>query len=109
APLAQRIAISAGLHAALDIAEVADAVQREVAEVGEVHVSVGSRLGLARLRQQIDTLPQESYWQTLAKSALADDISQLQRAITQAVLKTGAGNAAQLLAQWEAQNAVALE
>jgi glutamate dehydrogenase len=109
APLAQRIASSAGLHAALDIAEVADAVQRDVAEVGEVHVAVGTRLGLARLHQQIDALPSESYWQTLAKSALADDLSQLQRAITQAVLKTGEGNAAQLLAQWEAQNGVALE
>jgi glutamate dehydrogenase len=109
AALAQRVASASGLYAALDIAEVADAVQRPVAEVGEVHVGVASKLGLARLRQQIDALPSESYWQTLAKGALGDDLAQLQRAITQAVLKAGTGPAAEMLAAWEALNASGLE
>jgi len=109
APLAWRIASSAGLVAALDISEVAEAVQRDVAEVADAHVAVASRLGLVRLRQLIDALPSESHWQTLAKAALGDDLAQLQRAITQAVLQAGTGSVAELLAQWEQQNADALE
>jgi glutamate dehydrogenase len=107
--LAQRVADGAGLYATLDIAEVAEAVQRGVAEVGEVHMAVAARLGLARLRHQIDGLPSESYWQSLAKAALGDDLAQLQRAITQAVLKSGTANTGQMLAEWESLNAFALE
>ena len=109
AKLAQRVADGASLYAALDIAEVADAVQRGVAEVGEVHVAVAARLGLARLRHQIDSLPSESYWQSLAKAALGDDLAQLQRAITQAVLKSGTASTGQMLAEWESLNAFELE
>ncbi len=107
--LAARVASADGLFAALDIAEVAEASRRDVAEVGEVHVGVASRLGLARLRQQIDELPGQSHWQSLAKAALGDDLAGLQRAITQEVLTAGSGSAAQMLAAWEAANAVALE
>ncbi len=109
AKLAQRVADGASLYAALDIAEVADAVQRGVAEVGEVHVAVAARLGLARLRHQIDSLPSESYWQSLAKAALGDDLAQLQRAITQAVLKSGTASTGQMLTEWESLNAFELE
>lgn len=107
--LARRVADGASLNAALDIAEVAEAVQRGVAEVGEVHVAVAARLGLARLRQQIDSLPSESYWQSLAKAALGDDLAQLQRAITQAALKSGTAGTGQMLAEWESLNAFELE
>ena len=136
APLAQRVASGAGLYAALDVAEVADAVRRDVAEVAEAHVGVGERLGLARLRQQIDGLAVGSYWHGRAKAALGDDLAGLQRTITQAVLgaprsgpaarpaplggsskaaephlleSDGAGGAAQLIAAWEERNAVPLE
>ncbi len=109
AALAHRVASADGLYAALDIAEVAEAAKRDVAEVGEVHVGVASRLGLARLRQQIDALPASSHWQSLAKAALGDDLAGLQRAITQEVLAAGTGGAGAMLAAWEATNAVALE
>ena len=109
AALAQRVACGEGLYAALDVAEVAEAVQRDVAEVSEVHVGVGTRLGLARLRVQIDALPSDSYWQSLAKGALGDDLMGLQRAITQEVLSAEAGSAAQMLSAWESANRVALE
>jgi glutamate dehydrogenase len=109
AALAARVASADGLFAALDIAEVADAARRDVTEVGEVHVGVANRLGLARLRQLIDQLPGSSHWQSLAKAALGDDLAGLQRAITQEVLATAEGGSARMLAAWEAANADALE
>ena len=109
-PLAQRVASAEGLYAALDIAEVAESVRREVAEVAAVHTGITARLGLARLRRQIDGLPADNYWQVLAKAALDDDLTGLQRAITQEVLApAGAGSASQLIDGWGTRNALALE
>jgi glutamate dehydrogenase len=108
-PLAHRIASADGLVAALDVAEVAEAVRRGFDEVSEVLVGVATRLGLSRLRQQIELLPSDTHWQGLAKAALGDDLAGLQRAITQNVLTGGGGSPAELLAAWEAKNAVLLE
>jgi glutamate dehydrogenase len=107
--LAARIASAEGLLDALDIAEVADQGQRPFDEVCAVHAGVGDRLGLARLRGQIDALAADSYWQNRAKTALGDDLAGLQRALAQQVLGGGHGNAGELIARWEAGNATALE
>lgn len=111
APLALRVACADALYAALDVAEVADGVQRGLGDVAEVFSGIGARLGLARLRAQIEALPAGSHWQGLAKAALGDDLAGLQRVITQdAMTSAGAGgSAAELLAAWEARNAIALE
>jgi glutamate dehydrogenase len=109
AALAARVASAEGLFAALDIAEVAELTRHDATAVGEVHVGVAQRLGLGRLRQQIDALPSTSHWQSLAKNALGDDLAGLQRSITQEVLAAGEGGSAQRLAAWEAANADALE
>jgi glutamate dehydrogenase len=109
APLAQRVACAAGLYAALDIADVAETVHRDVGEVADVHARVGARLGLARLQQQIEALAAEGYWQNLAKSALGDDLAGLQRSIAQQVLGAGDGTPDALMQAWETRNAVPLE
>jgi glutamate dehydrogenase len=109
APLALRVASAEGLYAALDIAEVAESAHRSVVEVAEVHARVAARLGLARLRQQIEALTADSYWQSLARGALGDDLFGLQRSISHEVLSGGEGGATQMLAAWEANNALGLE
>ena len=109
APIAHAVVSSAGLFAALDIAEIADATQRPIDEAIDVHAGLGQRLGLARLHQQIDALASDSYWQTLAKGALGDDLTGLQRAIALDVLGQGHGGAAQMLADWERRNHDAME
>ena len=106
---AARVASAEGLLDALDIAEVADASQRSLDEVCAVHVNVGERLGLARLRTQIDALPSDSYWQSRAKTALGDDLAGLQRALAQQVLEGQDADAPTLIAQWETAHAVPLE
>ncbi|HYS15275.1 MAG TPA: NAD-glutamate dehydrogenase, partial [Burkholderiaceae bacterium] len=109
APLAQRVASADALYAALDIAEIAEAVGRDFGQVADVHVGVGTRLGLSRLRQQIEALPADSYWQGLAKAALGDDLAGLQRSIAQSVFSGGEGDPTQLMAGWEARNRTGLE
>jgi glutamate dehydrogenase len=80
--------------------------------VSEVHAGLGQRLGLARLRQQIDALSAESHWQTLARIALSDDLADLQRAIALDVVAHDASRAqgaAAKLAAWEQRSRDALE
>jgi glutamate dehydrogenase len=109
APLAARVASADGLIDALDIAEVADAVQRPLDQVAQVHVQVGVRLGLARLRGQIEALAADSYWGNRAKAALGDDLSGLQRALAQQVLGMTGTSLEGLIDLWEAANAAPLQ
>jgi glutamate dehydrogenase len=51
----------------------------------------------------------DSYWQSRAKTALGDDLAGLQRALAQQVLEGENGNAADMIAQWEAAQALPLE
>ncbi|WP_310383482.1 NAD-glutamate dehydrogenase [Roseateles sp.] len=109
--IARDVSHAEELFAALDIAEIADATQHPLAVVCEVHAKLGQRLGLERLRTQIDALPIDSYWQTQAKAALGDDLSGLQRAIALDVLGQGGTQQSsdELLADWTALNQAALE
>ena len=77
--------------------------------VSELHFTLGAKLGLQRLQQQIEALPSGSYWDNLAKIALGDDLSALQRLVTLEVLSKGQGSATEMLQVWEADNRVELE
>ena len=107
--LAHRVAMAAGLFAALDATELSAATGRRLQDVCQVHLSLGKTLGLARLREQILALPIESHWQQLAKAALGDDLSGLQRAIAGDVVQAGDGDAAAMLAAWEQRSGAALK
>lgn len=93
---------------ALDVAEIAEAARRPLELTAQVHGGVGARLGLARMRQQIELLPAESYWQSLAKLALADDLNDLQRAIALEAISHPNGTAGEIMDRWEAGNRQAL-
>jgi glutamate dehydrogenase len=108
--IARDVSHAEELFAALDIAEIADATQHSLEVVCEVHAKLGQKLDLERLRQQIDALAADSYWQTQAKAALGDDLSGLQRAIALDVLgQGGAQSAPELLSNWATRNQDALE
>ncbi|HEY0826158.1 MAG TPA: NAD-glutamate dehydrogenase [Ramlibacter sp.] len=109
APLARQVDGAGLLFNALDIAEIAEASKRQLAETARVHAGVGQRLGLERMRQQIDLLPADSYWHSLAKLALNDDLADLQRSIALEALGHGEGEPGDVLDRWERGNRQALE
>jgi glutamate dehydrogenase len=74
-----------------------------------VHAGVGQRLGLARMQQQIEQLPADSFWHSLAKIALSDDLTDLQRSIAQQAMSHQEGSAGEILDRWEQGNRQALE
>ncbi|MBE7367463.1 NAD-glutamate dehydrogenase [Ramlibacter pallidus] len=93
---------------ALDIAEIAEASRRPLELTAQVHAGVGERLGLVRMRQQIELLPADSFWHGLAKLALNDDLADLQRAIALEAIGHPDGGAGEILDRWEAGNRQAL-
>jgi glutamate dehydrogenase len=61
------------------------------------------------MRQQIEQLSSDSYWHSLAKLALNDDVNDLQRSIAQEALGHGDGEAGAVLDRWEQGNRQTLE
>ena len=109
--LAVRVATFDTLYAALDIVEVAEAAERPVELVADVYFDLATRLGLPWLRDRIGALPGEAHWQMLAKGAMQDDLSGLQRAIATEVVGNGADapTPAVLIGAWQNRNRRGIE
>ncbi len=109
--IAERVTTLPALLAALDIAEVAGADRKPVATVAAIYFDLGNRLGVPWLRERIGALPGHAHWQILARSAMQDDLANLQRTVTQEVV-AGAGSATAkdpMIAAWQDQNRRSLE
>jgi glutamate dehydrogenase len=105
--LATRAAALSIVGAALDIVEIATATGTALDAVTALYFQAGGKLSLHWLRDRIAELPRSNRWQVLARAALSDDLSALQRALTSQILRTAPdGDAAE---RWAAANARALD
>ena len=104
--LAARVVALDALYSTLDIVEVGDATGRPVERVAQVYFDVSARLGIAWLRARIAALPGEEHWRMLARAAMQDDLSGLQRSVTGEVLAGGGEDtdAAALIGAWQERN-----
>ncbi len=108
--LAARVVTFDTLHATLDIAEVAGSARQPVELVAAIYFDVANRLGMPWLREKIAALPGDQHWRMLAKGAMLDDLTGLQRTITGAVLAgASGGSAGERVAAWQQANRRALE
>ena len=109
--LASRVVTFDTLHATLDIAEAAGTAKQPVERVAAIYFDIGNRLGMPWLREKIGALPGDQHWRMLAKGAMLDDLSALQRTITGAVLagSPDADSAAPLIEAWQQNNRRTLE
>ena len=110
-PIAARVVALDTLYSTLDIVEVADATGRPVELIADIYFSVSARLGMPWLRGRIATLPDDQHWRRLAKGAMLDDLSGLQRTATTEVLVGGGAldGASALIAAWQDRNRRAIE
>ena len=104
--LAERVVALDTLYAALDIVEVADATGRRAETVAEIYFDISTRLGVPWLRDRVAALPGDQHWEILAKGAMFDDLSSLQRTIAGEVLTGGANLATRsdLISAWQDRN-----
>jgi glutamate dehydrogenase len=109
--LAARVVALDTLYSTLDIVEAADTTGRAVELVADIYFAVSTRLGIPWLRDRIDALPDDQHWRRLAKGAMLDDLSGLQRTVTTEVLTGGGGiaDATALIAAWQDRNRRAIE
>jgi glutamate dehydrogenase len=107
--LATRIASLDTLHCALDLAEVAMASRLKVGYAAKAYFDIGERIGLTWIKDQIETLPAEGHWQAVARSTLGDNLYELQRKITAAVLACKGPNPAARVDTWLAGHAAGVD
>jgi glutamate dehydrogenase len=62
------------------------ATRLPIAYAGRAYFDLGERIGLSWIKQQIESLPAEGHWHSVARSALKDNLYALQRKITAAAL-----------------------
>jgi glutamate dehydrogenase len=98
--LATRIASLDTLHCALDLVEVAMAARHKIAYAAKAYFDIGEPIGLTWIKDQIETLPAEGHWQAVARSTLGDNLYELQRKITSAVLTCRGTNPGARVDQW---------
>ena len=110
AELARRVASSEVLVGALDVAELSEQTRQPLERVAHVHIAVGERLGLSKMRALIAALPSDNYWQGLAKGSLTDDLANLQRLLTaEALQHASSDDVGRTIAAWEQGERAALE
>jgi len=98
--LAVRIASLDPLHGALDLVEVAAAARVPIGYAGRVYFDLGQRIGLAWIKQQIESLLTEGHWHAVARGALLDNLFGLQRKLTAAALASPGKEPAARVDSW---------
>jgi glutamate dehydrogenase len=107
--LASRIASLDSLHCALDLVEVAMASRLEIGFAARAYFDVGERLGLTWIKDQIESLLAEGHWQAVARGTLSDNLYELQRKITAAILSCKGATPAARVDRWLQGQSVAAQ
>jgi glutamate dehydrogenase len=107
--LAARIASLDSLHCALDLVDVARTSRLGMGYVAKTYFDLGERLGLTWIKEQIEGLAVEGHWQAVARGTLRDNLYELQRKITGAVLARKGRDAGARVSQWIAQRSAPVE
>ena len=105
-PLAQRVAVADLAQAAPDIIELSQDGARTVQCVTRVFFMISARFDLSWFRERIAMLAADTHWQTLAQTALQDELDDLLRALTANVLGQNPAitQPEELIAEWEEHN-----
>ena len=88
----------------MDIIEIAQAGNAAVDDVAQNYYRLESALQLDWLREAITSLPRDNRWQSLARSALRDDLYRMQRSLTSQALEAD-GKDAGFAETWLSQRA----
>jgi len=100
-PLAARTARNSLLFSSLDIIDTSLEASTDLETAAATYHGVSELLSLGWLRDQIQALPREDRWQTLARSALRDDLYRVHADITGNLLLAGSsGDPRELVERW---------
>ena len=102
-PLAGKIASLDAIYSCLDILAVQATVERSASEVLPVYLALNGYLKLDWLYDKISHLPRRNFWQSLARTALRDDLHAENRGLTANLFKwmEGKVSPAVRIAAWQ--------
>ncbi len=103
-PVAERLANTKVMGAALDVAHLVIKSKLPVAEVAPVYFAVGERFHVPWLLGAIVALQVESRWQALARATLRDDAYRLHSILTSRVLACKGKTPEACMQAWEEKN-----
>ncbi len=108
--LAQQVAGFSAVFPALDIVAVADRTDRSLLDVAEVYYHLGDQLGISQLQDRISELPRADRWQSMARTAIREDLYAAHQLITADVLASADPDAGpeESYAAWSRRNAAIL-
>ena len=108
--LARRAADTSFAFPALDVVAVTDRTGEDLMDVAEVYYDLGDRLGITQLQMRIGELPRDDRWQSMARSAIREDLYAAHQLITADVLSAGEKGMPpeERFAAWERKNAAVL-
>ncbi len=86
--MAERVAMMVPAYSTLDLVEIAHSTERSLEEVAEVYFDLADRLQLSRLRDRIIMLARDDRWNSMARSALRDDLYAAHAALARDVVVT---------------------
>jgi glutamate dehydrogenase len=108
--LALQVALDPLASTALDIVTVARSEGAPLDLAARVYFLVDDRLGLGWLRRQIDALPRDDMWTTLARTALRDDLFHEHASLARRILASGGHDSAdERVARWVTANQAAID
>ncbi|TQN32747.1 glutamate dehydrogenase (NAD) [Haloactinospora alba] len=109
--LATRVAAMVPAYSTFDLVEVAHRTDRPLRQVAEVYFDLAENLQISQLRERIIALPRDDRWNTMARSALRDDLYACHAELTANVLLSGdAGEAPdRLRSHWFERNRDAVD
>ncbi|WP_373975330.1 NAD-glutamate dehydrogenase [Chitinibacter sp. SCUT-21] len=106
ADLAMKVLVLQEIQALLEMARHGNDTG-QLADRLKLHLLLGELLELNWLHSAIEKLPRDNRWQTLARMAVRDDLSELQAQLTTQVWQCHQND--HCLEQWQQQNGAAIE
>jgi glutamate dehydrogenase len=103
AKLARDVAHLEVLFAGCDIVRIAQRVGETVGDTAKAYYAIGARFGFDWLREVASGIAAENEWQTMAVSAMVDELYDQQAGLTGRIIDTagGAVAVAAVLEAWE--------
>lgn len=103
--LAYKLASCEQVYALLNVISVATKLSVDAHLAAQVYFFAADKLKLFEIAKQLNLLPVDNHWQSLAREAMRDDLEWQQKRICQTILLGVAdGNVSQAFANWEMQH-----
>jgi glutamate dehydrogenase len=109
--VAKAVAQTDAMYSVLDIVEASVEMKRAVPLAAAVYFNLTAILSLRWVSNQVSALPTDTHWQAMARAAMRDDLANLQRKLTESVLRhsPNATDATDAVGSWISHHGKAIE